>query len=215
MRKSEVTSWTDDLDRWLCDLWREGVTTTEIGLRMGRSKNSVVGRVHRIARRYGLEPRANPIGMTAAQQKQTRKPRPVGASVQAMIARLRPSAEAKRDKMAGGLASRPAASARPPSVAPQPAPEPSAISSLVTAGGANSPEVAARVTNPPPPRAFLEDRGCQYPLWADKAPPDHRYCGKDRHVSPEGKRSSWCAHHFATVFVPRKKKGEEGQEAAA
>ena len=214
MRKSEVTIWTDDLDRWLCDLWREGLTTTEIGLRMGRSKNSVVGRVHRIARRYGLEPRANPIGMTAAQQKQTRKPRPVGSSNAAMIARSRPRAEAKQ-RRAGGLALDAAASAHPPSVAPQPAPEPSAISSLVTAGGANSPEVAARLTNPLQPRVSLDDRGCQYPLWADKARPDHRYCGKDRHVSPEGKRSSWCAHHFATVFVPPKKKGEEGQEAAA
>src|SRR5579872_3838924 len=49
----KVETWTPDRIADLTRLWEEGVTTAEIGRRIGVSKNAVIGKVHRI----GLTPR--------------------------------------------------------------------------------------------------------------------------------------------------------------
>lgn len=46
-------TWTPERIAQLTALWEEGVTTAEIGRRIGVSKNAVIGKVHRI----GLMPR--------------------------------------------------------------------------------------------------------------------------------------------------------------
>ena len=46
-------TWTEERIEQLTRLWEEGVTTAEIGRRIGVSKNAVIGKVHRI----GLTPR--------------------------------------------------------------------------------------------------------------------------------------------------------------
>ncbi len=46
-------TWTPERIEQLTQLWDEGVTTAEIGRRIGVSKNAVIGKVHRI----GLVPR--------------------------------------------------------------------------------------------------------------------------------------------------------------
>ena len=46
-------TWTSERIAQLTVLWQEGVTTAEIGRRIGVSKNAVIGKVHRI----GLVPR--------------------------------------------------------------------------------------------------------------------------------------------------------------
>jgi GcrA cell cycle regulator len=46
-------TWTPERIAQLTALWEEGVTTAEIGRRIGVSKNAVIGKVHRI----GLVPR--------------------------------------------------------------------------------------------------------------------------------------------------------------
>jgi GcrA cell cycle regulator len=51
-RQVEPT-WTSERIAQLTALWEEGVTTAEIGRRIGVSKNAVIGKVHRI----GLVPR--------------------------------------------------------------------------------------------------------------------------------------------------------------
>ena len=50
-------AWTDEMVEELKKLWDEGVTTGEIGRRLGISKNSIVGKVHRL----GLSGRPSPI----------------------------------------------------------------------------------------------------------------------------------------------------------
>ena len=37
-------------------------------------------------------------------------------------------------------------------------------------------------------------RTCQFPLWADFAPPTHEYCG-----NPSTANTSWCSHHLRIV----------------
>jgi len=49
--------WTDDRIAKLKKLWAEGLTTGEIGKRLGVSKNAVVGKAHRL----GLKSRPSPI----------------------------------------------------------------------------------------------------------------------------------------------------------
>jgi GcrA cell cycle regulator len=51
-QRTEPT-WTPERIEALVRLWDEGVTTAEIGRRIGVSKNAVIGKVHRI----GLVPR--------------------------------------------------------------------------------------------------------------------------------------------------------------
>src|SRR5436853_2668703 len=46
-------TWTPERIASLIALWEEGVTTAEIGRRIGVTKNAVIGKVHRI----GLVPR--------------------------------------------------------------------------------------------------------------------------------------------------------------
>jgi len=50
-------SWTDEKVATLKQLWTEGLTTGEIGKRLGVSKNAVVGKAHRLE----LESRPSPI----------------------------------------------------------------------------------------------------------------------------------------------------------
>jgi GcrA cell cycle regulator len=51
------TIWTPELIEQLADLWKAGLSTAEIGRRLGVSKNAVVGKAHRLA----LDPRPSPL----------------------------------------------------------------------------------------------------------------------------------------------------------
>lgn len=50
-------AWTDQMVEDLRKMWKEGLTTGEIGKRLNVSKNSIVGKVHRL----GLSGRPSPI----------------------------------------------------------------------------------------------------------------------------------------------------------
>lgn len=52
-----TSQWTPERIQTLIALWTEGLSTSEIGRRLGVTKNSVVGKVHRL----GLKKRASPI----------------------------------------------------------------------------------------------------------------------------------------------------------
>ena len=54
--------WTQAVIAELRRLWAEGLSTAEIGRRLGVSKNAVVGKAHRLA----LAPRPSPIHRSAA-----------------------------------------------------------------------------------------------------------------------------------------------------
>ncbi|MFN4089478.1 MAG: GcrA family cell cycle regulator [Alphaproteobacteria bacterium] len=60
-------SWTPELIASLENFWNEGLPTTEIGRRLGMSKNAVIGKAHRL----GLSGRPSPI------RRESRPARPV------------------------------------------------------------------------------------------------------------------------------------------
>lgn len=49
--------WTPDLIQQLSVLWKDGLSTAEIGRRLGVTKNAVVGKAHRLF----LDPRPSPL----------------------------------------------------------------------------------------------------------------------------------------------------------
>lgn len=48
-------------DNLLIELWKSRLSTSQIGVRMGRSKNAIVGRAHRMMALGLIEPRESPI----------------------------------------------------------------------------------------------------------------------------------------------------------
>lgn len=50
-------AWTEEMIENLKQMWKEGLTTNEIAKRLGVSKNSIVGKVHRL----NLKARPSPI----------------------------------------------------------------------------------------------------------------------------------------------------------
>ncbi|MDD4520138.1 MAG: global cell cycle regulator GcrA-like protein [Alphaproteobacteria bacterium] len=69
-------AWTPELVEDLQRLWNEGLTTGEIGKRLGVSKNAVVGKAHRL----GLESRPSPI-----HREEKTKEKPVKAKKKAAV----------------------------------------------------------------------------------------------------------------------------------
>ncbi len=49
--------WTEERVAELARLWQEGLSTSEIGRRLGLTKNAVVGKAHRLS----LSPRPSPL----------------------------------------------------------------------------------------------------------------------------------------------------------
>lgn len=47
-----MTAWTEEEDRILADMAREGASGSEVGLRLGRSRNAIMGRAHRLGIRF-------------------------------------------------------------------------------------------------------------------------------------------------------------------
>ncbi|OPZ76855.1 MAG: GcrA cell cycle regulator [Alphaproteobacteria bacterium ADurb.Bin438] len=61
-----MSSWTEEKIEELKKLWAEGLTTGEIGKRLGVSKNAVVGKAHRL----DLESRPSPIKRAVSEVKE-------------------------------------------------------------------------------------------------------------------------------------------------
>ena len=74
--------WTDEIIDRLKALWAEGVSTAEIGRRIGVSKNAVVGKAHRLL----LAARPSPIrrGVPIAPPKRAAARRVVGPTLPAL-----------------------------------------------------------------------------------------------------------------------------------
>ena len=108
--------WNDETSGQLRALWAEGHSTAEIGRRMGISKNSVVGKAHRL----NLEARPSPIRRDGEKAPRRRQPRRAhGATLPALAADLAPMPVAESQHP---VVQRPTA---PPMLRAVPAPRPS------------------------------------------------------------------------------------------
>ena len=57
IKRRIINAWTDEMFDQLKQMWKEGLTTNEIAKKLGVSKNSIVGKVHRL----NLKARPSPI----------------------------------------------------------------------------------------------------------------------------------------------------------
>lgn len=78
-----AAEWTPDRIKTLMALWEEGHPTSEIGRRLGVTKNSVVGKVHRL----GLKKRQSPIRQASS------APRPKPIKTKTAKVAIKPPAE--------------------------------------------------------------------------------------------------------------------------
>lgn len=65
--------WTDDKIKNLKKMWLKGATTAEIAKKLGLSKNSIIGKVHRL----NLETRPSPIKKAAPLKKAKPTPKKI------------------------------------------------------------------------------------------------------------------------------------------
>lgn len=140
-------SWPDETLASLRRLWSEGHSCAEIGRRIGRSKNSIVGKVHRQIAAGLLTGRPSPIirdGEPHEPRVQIpRAPRVTLPKLQSEAAELPRPARPKQNF--------------PPPVVLLPPARP-------------VPVPVVRVARPP------GKEGCRFPLWGHTEKPSHHYC---------------------------------------
>ncbi len=92
--------WTPDRVKTLMALWAEGIPTLDIGRRLGVTKNSVVGKVHRL----GLPKRQSPINSTSRAPRVAKLP----SSLRAPSMVVPPTADmVKMEELTSGMCSWP------------------------------------------------------------------------------------------------------------
>lgn len=167
--------WAKETIVRLRELWDEGHSTAQIALRLGVSKNAVVGKAHRL----DLPARPSPIKRDGA-------PTPPSQSRPGRPPRLSPSANTLP----------PLSSAVPtPNITPPPPPDPEPPVS--------PPVVVARLQQPAIMRAQRKRRhdgsGCCFPI-GEPGTKQFRYCDADLDVTSE-----YCPdHHRLTVQKVRR-----------
>lgn len=171
-------TWTAEEDIMLRQMWNAGMPASQIGVRLNRSKNSVIGRTHRLH----LQPRGNPIkpevyGPLTLHQWHSRQGKEKGAST------LPP--------LASGLKAPPRPVYRIVTA------RPSRPSRKFVTGVPLPPTIPAE---PPKPRIWRPSesaRACCWPIGEPRSP-EFRYCDDPL----EGNRN-YCPHHQSIAYVKR------------
>ena len=194
MRREYRTSdkeWSDAELLRLRELWDTGLSASKIGDHLERTKNSVLGKVHRL----DLGARRSPI--KAAQPKPPPAPKPLKPA-QDVATMQRLAAEGF-----SGLAIAQVVGCNPKTVRknvyiPRPherAPAPSVISPPVVRPSMAAIEAVQQIRLALPPRVSRA-RTCLWPMWGHDERPTHRFCGG---VSAVG---SYCAEHASVAYIP-------------
>ena len=220
--------WTPERDQQLTADWDAGFTTAEIGARMGISKNSVIGRAHRLM----LAPRGSPINLAASQSWTDADDATLSAIYGGFLttaeigARMGRTTHAisYRAKFLGlvagrraspksrGMVSRPAARAnRELPVSGARAASPSrpraATSSRLLSSAVERRVSSLPVENLPgavaetPPRRVFSGTQCKFPLHGDERPVVPRFCAEPVRDNAKGCASPYCAAHYAECYA--------------
>ena len=214
--------WNDELDARLTSDWDAGFSTAEIGRRMGISKNSVIGRAHRLQ----LPSRGSPINLAASESWTQAEDAFMCGNYGLLTAaeiglRMKRSTHAisYRAKFLG-LVAKPRAKQTGQRVSPSAQPwagrgasssprhsRPATISRASSSRAVerldSSPQVEnlpGAVAEMPPPRVFLGTE-CKYPLHGDERPVVPRFCAKPVRDNAKGCASPYCAAHYAIAYA--------------
>ena len=186
-------AWTDEMVEELKRLWAEGVTTGEIGRRLNISKNSIVGKVHRL----GLSGRPSPI-----KKKSEDAPAKTAAKTPAKEKTAKP---AKKETPA-----KPAAKTPEPAVAEEKKPAAPKIQAKPSSAETNEEDIKlAKSLNIPladaPKKEFLsltdlDNHTCRWPI-GDPKDENFHFCGRKVRLG-----QTYCEEHAAIAYVKPGKK---------
>lgn len=162
-------------------LWAEGISTSEIGRRMGILKNAVVSKAHRLR----LPGRPSPIKVVPDRPRVSASARSGAAGVGGF--RVAPAARQSLAGSGGAL----------------PGPRAAATSAPLSSSLAKT---SAAEASQPRPQLFVA-RGCQFPMWKHGervAVEDIRFCEAKPLRNEEGRQiSAYCEAHHARCFVKK------------
>lgn len=193
-------AWTDEMVEELKRLWAEGVTTGEIGRRLNISKNSIVGKVHRL----GLSGRPSPI----KKKSDTDEPKPA-------VRKTAPAKEAKpaRQQSAKPQVQKPESKpAVKPVQAPAPEPKPAVVKPAPQKHAVDNEEediaLAKSIAMPEPEKnkkeflslTDLDNHTCRWPV-GDPKDDNFHFCGKKVRLG-----QTYCEEHAAIAYVKPGKK---------
>src|ERR1700723_744859 len=180
-----MQEWTSDDLNVLRRMWADGVTTAKIGRMLSRTKNSVVGKIHRLR----LVGRPSPI-IHDGRASTPPKPRPVAGPTLPPL----PSAQEPVERVAiprspieAPLVLR---AARVPVVA------------FARKGVKPEPIPVERARTVVAPRPFARTKSCLFPI-GEPGKPHFRFCGE-----PHQNRS-YCAEHEALCWVKVRDRRED------
>lgn len=169
-------AWTDEMIEELKKMWHEGLTTGEIGKRLNVSKNSIVGKVHRL----GLSGRPSPI-------KKKDEVQPAQPAEKKTAAPKAPKPEPKVKEPVvktpvAKAAEAPAKETAPIIPAPKAKPE--------------APHHAHHKLS----LTELDNHTCRWPI-GDPKDENFHFCGKKVHIG-----QTYCDEHSAIAYVRPNKK---------
>ncbi len=198
--------WTDEMVEELKRLWAEGVTTGEIGRRLNISKNSIVGKVHRL----GLSGRPSPIKRKneTDNSKPAAKKEAAPKEKKCCKQKEAPKKEPKAEEKAAPKAQKPEAPTKPEVKAEEapikkPAPAKASISQddedIKLAKSMN-------ITSDTPAHkghfslTDLDNHTCRWPI-GDPKDENFHFCGKKVRIG-----QTYCEEHAAIAYVRNNKK---------
>ena len=201
MIQRQHNDWPPDDIAQLRTLWDEGLSTSAIGLRMGRTKNACIGRAHRL----GLPARASPIKRDNGEWHT-----PSAEDIEQRAARERERQARYRltlgMKVPGLPPLRSEAPADPVTPLPEATPAAVVIKPVVT-----MPPVARPAPTPPPAALSTMRYGrvakCLWPI-GEPGTPDYHSCDD---LSAPG--SSYCPTHHARAYVRVRDRREDYADA--
>ena len=196
-------AWTDQMVEDLKRMWKEGYTTGEIGKKLGVTKNSIVGKVHRL----GLSGRPSPIkkkpeaGRSAPSKSPAATPKPAEKkaapsthpTADSLASKAQPSpqpAPSAKPQTSGSATSHPSNTFAPsfkekndfffsPRIEPSHHISPSGYTSLTS----------------------LDNHTCRWPI-GDPKDENFHFCGKKVRLG-----QTYCEEHAALAYVkPNTKK---------
>lgn len=201
-------AWTNEMIDTLKKMWKEGLTTGEIGRRLGVSKNSIVGKVHRLQ----LDGRPSPIkkkdeagekkpAKTTAQSKVSQTSKVPQTPKAALPAKPAPAALPKIPQVPR-ISQVPQTSQTPKAEPRKEEKKPEKTQVFL------SKEMSAPIIPNARPKSRdgritltdLDNHTCRWPL-GDPTDENFHFCGKKVRVG-----QTYCDEHSATAYVRTIKK---------
>lgn len=180
-QREGVTAWTDEADQVLREMWAADIKASDIGAQLGRTRNSVIGRAHRL----GLEARPSPIGQLppGAPPRKWKPGRPRTSDMQ------------RAARIAARRAVNPI-----PAAQPAPSGDPAPVRSTGGLLDVSSLDLPRPAT---PAGGFSRPGCCRWPMWSHRERPSHVYCEAPISHRRDGTPRAYCAEHAAIAFTDK------------